>query len=499
MDGNKVDFILNKKTVIINRQNERVMTMIKFGTGGWRAEIGKDFQKENITLIAQALAERIIELNENDLPVVIGYDRRFLSDVAARWLAEVLAGNGIKVRVMHRSAPTPLVMHTVMKKGLHYGLEVTASHNPSIYNGIKVIVDEGRDAPVEVTENIEYRCKRIGNIKSMEFKQALADGLIEFIENPFNDFLDDILSILDKDAIRERGPRILFDSMHGSSSYPFNVLFYTTRCTPDQINANKDAYFGGMMPAPTKDTLKLLADQVRDGGYDFGFGVDGDGDRLGVIDSDGEYISANDILVLLYYYLHEYKGWKGPVVRNLATTHLLDRVAHALGEECYEVPVGFKHISAAIDRYDAVLGGESSGGLTVRGHIHGKDSIYAAALFTEMYCKIGKKPGDLIRELRDKYGDSFFVECNMPITPEQKEHIAKIISDSKEKDALTMVPEFSQKPSRVNCIDGIKVYFPDDSFVICRPSGTEPLLRIFAEGRVQGQAEEYIESWKKFI
>lgn len=494
-----MDFILNKKTVIINRQNERVMTMIKFGTGGWRAEIGKDFQKENITLIAQALAERIIELNENDLPVVIGYDRRFLSDVAARWLAEVLAGNGIKVRVMHRSAPTPLVMHTVMKKGLHYGLEVTASHNPSIYNGIKVIVDEGRDAPVEVTENIEYRCKRIGNIKSMEFKQALADGLIEFIENPFNDFLDDILSILDKDAIRERGPRILFDSMHGSSSYPFNVLFYTTRCTPDQINANKDAYFGGMMPAPTKDTLKLLADQVRDGGYDFGFGVDGDGDRLGVIDSDGEYISANDILVLLYYYLHEYKGWKGPVVRNLATTHLLDRVAHALGEECYEVPVGFKHISAAIDRYDAVLGGESSGGLTVRGHIHGKDSIYAAALFTEMYCKIGKKPGDLIRELRDKYGDSFFVECNMPITPEQKEHIAKIISDSKEKDALTMVPEFSQKPSRVNCIDGIKVYFPDDSFVICRPSGTEPLLRIFAEGRVQGQAEEYIESWKKFI
>ena len=473
--------------------------MIKFGTGGWRAEIGKDFQKENITLIAQALAERIIELGENDLPVVIGYDRRFLSDVAARWLAEVLAGNGIHVLVMHRSAPTPLVMHTVMKQKLHYGLEVTASHNPSIYNGIKVIVDEGRDAPVEVTENIEYRCKRAGNIKFIEFKEALGMGLIEFIENPFNDFLDDILSILDTEAIRKRGPRILFDSMHGSSSYPFNVLFYTTRCTPDQINANKDAYFGGMMPAPTKDTLKLLAEQVKDGGYDFGFGVDGDGDRLGVIDSDGEYISANDILVLLYYYLHEYKGWKGPVVRNLATTHLLDRVAHALGEECYEVPVGFKHISAAIDKYDAVLGGESSGGLTVRGHIHGKDSIYAAALFTEMYCKIGKKPGELIRELRDKYGDSCFVECNMPITAEQKEFIAKIIADSKEKDALSLVPKLSQEPSRVNCIDGIKVYFPDDSFVICRPSGTEPLLRIFAEGRVPGQAEAYIESWKNYL
>lgn len=472
--------------------------MIKFGTGGWRAEIGKEFQKENITLIAQALSDRINDLEENDLPVVIGYDRRFLSDVAARWLAEVLAGNGIHVYVMHRSAPTPLVMHTVMKRKLHYGLEVTASHNPSIYNGIKVIVDEGRDAPVEVTENIEYRCKRAGNIRSMEFTEALSSGMVQFIENPFNDFLDDILSILDTEAIRNRGPRILFDSMHGSASYPFNVLFYTTRCTPDQINANKDAYFGGMMPAPSKDTLKLLSEQVKDGEYDIGFGVDGDGDRLGVIDSDGEYIPANDILVLLYYYLHEYKGWKGPVVRNLATTHLLDRVAKGLGEECYEVPVGFKHISAAIDRYGAVLGGESSGGLTVRGHIHGKDSIYAAALFTEMYCKIGKKPGELIRELREKYGDSFFVECNLPITAVQKEVITRITAEAEAGSAASF-PEFSVKPCRINCIDGIKVYFPDDSFVICRPSGTEPLLRIFAEGREPGQAEAYIESWRKFL
>ena len=471
--------------------------MIRFGTGGWRAEIGKEFQKENITLIAQALSERINDLSENELPVVIGYDRRFLSDIAARWLAEVLAGNGIRVLVMHRSAPTPLVMHTVLKKKLHYGLEVTASHNPSIYNGIKVIVDEGRDAPVEVTENIEYRCRRVGNIRSADFADALRDGMIEFIENPFNDFLDDILSILDTEAIRKRGPRILFDSMHGSAGYPFNVLFYTTRCTLDQINANKDAYFGGLMPAPTKDTLKLLSEQVKDGGYDIGFGVDGDGDRLGVIDSDGEYISANDILVLLYYYLHEYKGWKGPVVRNIATTHLLDRVAKGLGEECFEVPVGFKHISAAIDKYNAVLGGESSGGLTVRGHIHGKDSIYAAALFTEMYCRIGKKPGELIKELREKYGDSYFVECNVPITAEQKERVAEICLKAQEDAAC--LPEFSQAPSKVSCIDGIKVYFPDDSFVICRPSGTEPLLRIFAEGRHPGQADEYIESWKAFL
>ncbi|MBQ1316360.1 MAG: phosphoglucomutase/phosphomannomutase family protein [Lachnospiraceae bacterium] len=467
---------------------------VRFGTGGWRAVIGEDFEKQTITIVAQALADRILAMGQNDMPVVIGYDRRFLSDAAARWAAGVLAGNGIAVQMMKRSAPTPLIMHTVMKKGLHYGLEVTASHNPPVYNGIKVIVDEGRDAPVSVTEDLEKRCALIENVRELPFQEGLSAGLITILNNPFNDFLDDILGILDTDAIRERGPRILYDSMHGSSTYPISVIFGTTRCTIDQIHGNKDAYFGGIMPAPTKDTLRFLADQVVAGGYDIGFGVDGDGDRLGVVDADGTYISANDILVLLYYYLHEYKGWKGPAVRNIATTHLLDRVAHGLGEECYEVPVGFKHISAEIDKREAVLGGESSGGLTVRGHIHGKDSVYAAALFVEMICRTGKRPGQMIEELREKYGRSFFVECNMAVSDVQRERIMQLFT--KEQGCL---PAFAQPYEKVSYMDGCKVYFPDDSFVICRLSGTEPLLRIFAEGRCEGDAEAYIEAWKLFL
>lgn len=475
--------------------------MIKFGTGGWRAEIGKDFQMTNIQLIAQALADRVNDLNENDLPIVIGYDRRFLSDMAAKWIASVLAGNNLKVWVMHRSVPTPLVMHMVKKKGLHYGLEVTASHNPSNYNGIKVIVDEGRDAPISVTENIERRCSNAGNIKSIDFDEAIKAGKIEYLENPFNDFLDDIISILDVDAIKNRGPRLLFDSMHGSSTYPFNVIFYTTRCTVDQINANKDAYFGGNMPAPTETTLKPLAEQVVAGGYDLGMGIDGDGDRLGVIDSDGTYISANDILVLLYYYLHEYKGWKGPVVRNLATTHLLDKVAESFGEKCYEVPVGFKYISSKIDEVDAVLGGESSGGLTVRGHIHGKDSIYASAIFVEMVCKTGKAPGKMIKELKDKFGKHVMVEYNVPLKPGQKETLQALFEKGKKDYDKTVakLPKFSQDFTKVNFLDGCKHYFPDDSFVICRPSGTEPLLRVFAEAPTREQAEGYINTWKEYL
>lgn len=461
--------------------------MIRFGTGGWRAEIGKDFIESNIKLVGQALANRIIELKENNTPVVIGYDRRFLSVESAKWISEVLVGNNINVLFMHRSVPTPLIMHTVKKQHLNYGIEITASHNPSNYNGVKVITQEGRDASIEVTNDLESRANKEDiKILSLDFEEAVRKGLINYINNPFNDFLDDILNTLDIETIRNRGLRILFDSMHGSSTYPFNVVFYTTRCTIDQINANKDAFFGGDMPAPTENTLALLKDRVKKEHYDLGIGVDGDGDRLGIIDSNGEYISANDILVLLYYYLHEYKGWKGPVVRNLATTHLLDKIAKDFGEECYEVPVGFKHISSKIDEVNAVLGGESSGGLTVRGHIHGKDSIYASALFVEMICKTGKSPSELLKNIHDKYGKSEFVEYNIKLENDV---------NLNELD----IPSFNRKVVKINREDGIKVYFEDDSFVICRHSGTEPLLRIFAEAKTEDEAIGYIESWKKYI
>ena len=469
--------------------------MIKFGTGGWRAEIGKDFTMLNIRKIAQGLCVFIKQNKQEDTPIIIGYDRRFLSDSAAKWMAEVMSANKIKVIFLRRSAPTPMIMHYVKKNNLLYGFEVTASHNPSNYNGIKVIVEEGRDAPLEVTTKLEEIIETIKDedILVNTFEDGLKNGLIEYLENPFNDFIDDILDLIDCKAIRDRGLRILFDPMHGSSTYPLMVILHTTRCTVDIVNGNKDAYFGGAMPAPTESTLQNLAMQVVAGGYDLGIGVDGDGDRLGIIDKNGKYINANDILVLLYYYLHEIKGWKGPVVRNLATTHLLDKIAEDLNEKCYEVPVGFKYISSKIDEVDAVLGGESSGGLTVRGHIHGKDSVYAASLFVEMLSKTGKTPTELLRKIHKKYGNFHMVEDNIAFLPEQKEEIYKTVMLDKK------LPEFSEKIVKVNYEDGCKVYFEDSSFVICRFSGTEPLLRIFAESSSKDKATEYIKSWKEFL
>ena len=384
-------------------------------------------------------------------------------------------------------------MHTVKDSELYYGIEITASHNPANYNGIKLIVEEGRDAPLETTQELEQLIADVKEIEKVDLDEGVESGKIMYLRNPFNKFLDDILGLLDVEALRERGLRVLFDTMHGSGAYPLQVIFHTARCTIDTMNLNKDAWFGGMMPAPSENTLQLLRDGVIRGGYDLGIAMDGDGDRLGIIDRCGRYIDANEILCLLYYYLVKYKGWKGPVVRNLATTHMLDRIAESFGEKCYEVPVGFKYISSKIDEVDAVLGGESSGGLTVRGHIHGKDSVYAASLMAEMISVVGKSPSDMVDELSAQFGKFVMVEDNLRFEPEYKDTVNDILMVKKQ------LPDFGKTVVRVNYEDGCKVYFEDDSFVICRFSGTEPLLRIFAESSDKQTATSYITAFREFL
>ncbi|MBQ9130930.1 MAG: phosphoglucomutase/phosphomannomutase family protein [Clostridia bacterium] len=465
--------------------------MIRFGTGGWRAIIGDEFTKENIYLVAQGFSNLLHDKGLGKQKVIIGHDRRFLSDEAATWFAEVLTGNGIPVILMGRSMPTPMIMHYVQKHGLDFGIEITASHNPSAYNGIKIIVSEGRDAPVEFTAELESYIEKVDSADVKHW--ALPNEYSEILCNPFNDYIDDILSQLNTDAMRAHGARLLFNPMHGSGMYPLMCILYTVRCTVDPINYNRDAYFGGMMPAPAPHSLQDLTEQVLRGRYELGIALDGDGDRLGIIDSDGTYIDANKILVMLYHYLHEYKGWKGPVVRNLATTHMLDKLAADLGEVCHEVPIGFKYISAKIDETDAILGGESSGGLTVRGHIHGKDSVYAAALFVEMISVIGMSPSEYYRTLEEKYGVHCMVENNLSFAAEEKAGIVHRLMVDRE------LPDFEESVERVNYEDGCKVYFENGDFVICRFSGTEPLLRIFAESSTEEKADTYISAFRNML
>ncbi len=471
--------------------------MIRFGTGGWRGIIGKDFVYDNIRKAAHALAEMILEENQQDKPVMVGFDRRFLSFDAARWIAETLCSQGISVWFMKRTAPTPLVMHTVKAKGLFYGVQVTASHNPPAYNGIKLIVQGGRDAPEEVTKHLEEHIERAEKEGrepgSIPFSLAEEKGLVIYLKNPFNDFIDDIQSKTRMDVIRERGLRILFDPMYGSGAYPLMVLLYSARCTVDHIHFERDAYFGGHLPAPSELSLFELRQKVTKQGYDLGIAFDGDGDRLGIIDSNGRYMTANEILVLLYYYLHEYRGWSGPVVRNMSTTHMLDRLAESFGEKCYEVPVGFKHISSKLDEVDAVLGGESSGGLTVRGHIPGKDSIYAAALFVEAICALNRSPSQIMDGLYERLGSHVMTEESLLLPAGGKDAVYHDLMERKN------LPVFGTPIDRVSYLDGCKVYFSDGGFAVCRFSGTEPLVRLCAEAQDEKQAKEYVRRFRDHI
>ena len=302
--------------------------MIKFGTGGWRAIIGEDFTKYNIQILAKAMADKMKAEGVADQGIVMGYDRRFLSRETVMWTMEVLAAEGIKTYFVRRSVPTPLVMNHVMKHGFAYGMMVTASHNPSLYNGIKVFTAGGRDADEVQTASIEKYIAKVDpdNIKKMSFAEATEKGLIiEFF--PMNEYIDDIMAKIDMEAIKNANLSVCFDPMFGVSEYALSTILISGRCDLKVINQEHDTLFGGRMPAPSEDRLVMLKSYVMDKGYDIGIASDGDGDRLGVFDDKGNYVHANDILCLLYYYLLKYKGWNGPVVRNIATTHRLDKIA----------------------------------------------------------------------------------------------------------------------------------------------------------------------------
>ena len=455
--------------------------MFKFGTGGWRDIIADGFTKENIRLLAQSLSEKMTK--EGAKEIVIGFDRRFMSDLGATWLAEVFAANGITVYYIPSNAPTPLIMFTVKEFGCKYGMAVTASHNPAIYNGIKVFTEGGRDANEIVTGELEEIGKTVTDVKSMDFDEATEKGIIK-ITNPFNDYIDSIMNMLDIDAIKEKGLKILLDPMFGVSRTSLQTILLTARCDVDIINDRHDTLFGGRLPSPSAATLTKLSDMVVEEGYDIGIATDGDADRIGIINEDGRFIHPNEILVLLYYYLLKYKGWKGDVVRNLATTHLLDKIADDFGFKCHEVPVGFKHISSKMEESDAIIGGESSGGLTIKGHIRGKDGIFASSLLVEMICKTGKGLSEMLDEIHTKYGQSFMSERDFKFSNEKKAQLQKLIYEDK------VLLDFSEKVAKVSYMDGLKVYFENGGWIIARFSGTEPLIRVFCEMENKELAEK---------
>ena len=464
-----------------------------FGTDGIRGIAGQTLTAELAFHVGQAVAAVLTEKKGSRPLVTIGKDTRISSDMLEAALMAGICSVGGDVMPLG-TIPTPAVAFLTVQQRADAGIVISASHNPYAYNGIKVFTAGGRDADQVVTGKIEEQIALLKpeDVKSIDYDQAMEMGLIRE-GYPFNEYIDSILQVVDTKKIKRAHLRIAIDPMYGVSQSSLRTILLTCRCDVDVIHEQHDTLFGGKMPAPSADTLKLLSNYVVDNGCNLGVATDGDADRLGVIDNEGQFIHPNKLLVLLYYYLVKYRGWHGPCVRNNSTSHLLDRVAAGLGEKCYEVPVGFKWVSAKMTETDAVIGGESSGGMAVRGHISGKDGIYAAALLVEMLAVTGKSVSALFAEIAAQYGDPQWAEADFRMTPARKAELQERLFVRQE------TPDFGAAVDHVSREDGCKVYFADGSWVICRFSGTEPLLRMAAEADTQDEAERYIRVWRDFL
>lgn len=457
--------------------------MIKFGTGGFRGIIGDDFTKSAVQQIAQGLCD-IIKSDNLKSPVAVGYDHRFGSEYFAAWIAETLTGNGIRTLLYSEPMPSPAVMTAVRDENLDYGIMITASHNPYRFNGVKLFTRGGMDADVAVTDRLEKSINAVKDVKTSNVNQAAEKGLLTFYSNA-EQYIANVKSFIDSN-VKNNNLNILYNNLYGVGAKCIAPLFSQIGVKNlTVLHTERDAFFGYGMPNPTEKVMEGMKRDVIKGKYDFAMATDSDVDRLGIIDEQGNYVSSNDILAALYYYLVKYRGMSGDVVKNCATSVLLDKLAAKLGFKCREVDVGFKNISAALKRYDALIGGESSGGLTVRGYIFGKDSVFSSALFTEMVAVMSKPVSAIIEEVRN-FARYDFVFCEDEIRLESENGIVEFLENN--------APEFKRKLVKWEHFNrNFKYYFDNDCWALIRLSGTEPVFRVFAEFESDDEARTNIE------
>ncbi|MBE9927158.1 NTP transferase domain-containing protein [Cellulosimicrobium cellulans] len=471
-------------------------TKIVFGTGGWRAVIGEGYTLANVRRLCQAIANETIRRGLDAKGVVIGGDRRFLSRESAIAAAEVFAGNNIAVTLLPDDVPTPLVTFAAPYLGAAYGIIVTSSHNPPEWNGMKVFRQDGSLPLDDETDRYqdEANALSVDDVITLDIDVARRTGVV--VDRSLTDpYVDAIERIIDVEAVRGSDLQVVVDPMYGTSQLTLGTILSDMRVRSEFIHAAHNPLFGGVAPAPDLQRLSTLVTMIQQGGgrYDLGMATDGDSDRIGIVDETGEYISTNDLLLLLYWYLHEVRGEKGGVVRNLATTHLLDRLAAHFGEESREVKVGFKHVTAGMAEIGAVLGGESSGGLTIRGWILGKDGIFACALVAEMLARTGKRISELRAMLYEITGRLYTLEAGVPATPEMRVEVPRRL----EAQPLTHVGPYPVVS--VSHLDGTKILLENDNWALLRFSGTEPVLRMFVEADTPEKAAELLEWLQGFV
>jgi len=467
------------------------MSIIKFGTDGWRAVIAEDFTFANCRIVAQGIAGYVNTLNLNKKGIVIGYDNRFMSEQFACECAKVLVGNGIKVLLMRKAAPTPVTAFAIRLHDAGGAIMITASHNPPEYNGIKFIPQYAGPALPDVTEAIEEEIAHvINNAKTyrLELTEAEQLGLFEEIDID-REYAQHLRKLIKTEYFEDKELKIIVNPMFGAGIGYLSNLLTDLGCEVKTINNYRDVLFGGTMPEPTEAMLSDLKRAVISYSADIGLAMDGDADRFGIIDREGIYISANNFMYLLLDHLLKTRNFRGPVARSLATTNMLDRVAQRNGLNVIETPVGFKYIGEALREKGCILGGEESGGLSIWGHIPEKDGILAGLLAAELVAYSGQSISELLQGLQSEYGKAVNARFDINVKEEDKAQIMARLREYRPKVIA------GEKVETVNEQDGLKVIMEDNSWFLIRASGTENLFRIY----VETYDEEKLEAIKEEI
>ena len=452
---------------------------IKFGTDGWRAVISDTFTFANLRLVAQAIADFVLEQNSSNPSVVVGFDTRFLSDRYAADVARVMAANGIHTLLARADTPTPAISHAIVDKGATAGVMITASHNPPRYNGVKLKASYGGSASPEQNKRVEQLLERnvemVHGPNLMDFDQALAAGLIRKFD-PAWAYYEHLSTLVDLDKISSGELRVVADGMFGAGRGTIGEVLTRGRTRVHNIRHEMNPGFGGIHPEPIAKHLGLLMSTIQAGHWDVGLATDGDADRIGAVDARGNFVDPHRIFALVLRYLLEKRGWTGKVVRTVSTTRMLDRIAAAHGLGIVETPVGFNHIADLMMSDDVLMGGEESGGISIKGHIPEGDGVLMGLLLLEVMADAGAPLHEVVADLLEKYGPAQYARTDLKLKrPVAKSAMVKML--------LNEVPAQIEgvRVEDIQTTDGVKYYLDDGSWLLIRPSGTEPVLRVYAE------------------
>src|SRR5262244_3222972 len=401
------------------------MTKIKFGTSGWRAIIADEFTFQNVRLATEAIGRHVKRRNSSPT-LLVGYDTRFASEDFGREVARVLSSQNIRARLCSQAVPTPAVAFTILHGRLDGAVNITASHNPGEYNGLKFSTADGAPALPEVTSEIENEIVQLQQ-SNWEFTTKPNEKLIEKVDiGP--DYLRDLATKVDFKKIRDARISIAYDALHGSGAGYLDAILQQEHVPAMVLHTNRDVYFGGHHPEPADEQLSELKSVMKRNSLNLGLATDGDADRFGVLDEGGEFIYPNELIAMLVDYLIESRGWKGGVARTVATSHLIDRVAQMHNRELLETPVGFKYIGEYIKEGRIILCGEESAGLSIQGHVPEKDGILACLLITEMVASRGKSLKNQLKDLFSRVGEVYNRRLNIKLDPAISERVRQKIA-----------------------------------------------------------------------